>query len=408
MLDTLLRQIYYERLDKQIIKKIPYHLFCFLCISLLGIYLGYSLTLNLVMDIFIISFICFVVFNTGYNFVINKRIENLFDFADFRKFMEKFTSINDGNSYLSKDIEDFSKVFRLFILILLSSLSFLIFNICLFSLIFYFLNLNFTIQLVILIPLAFYIYQDFLKMDFYEKDDKNDKAEYMTNMLEKYTITNAIERLPLRPFFQGFLFIATQIFTPLTSLKIPKIHIIQHWIYRTNELTELINNLVKKEEGIALEQTSGYGAFTIEQILKNEAPEHANILITKTPKENFPYIFDSDYYLKKFKEHQHQKKVSVSKIVMKRKGRKTTREKTMGYIFLHLFKGFQVTGVKPKQHEPFERESKYATKEPVTTYKNAFLFYVILIGEKNVIKSLETLLLTNSSEVPPESLMVDL
>lgn len=408
MLDTILRQVYYDRIDKQLLKKLPYHLFCFLIISLLAIHFNYSLNLNSVLYIFSISFICFVVFNTWYNIVINRRIENLFDFADFKKFMAKFTAINDGNSYLSKDIEDFSKVYRLFVLVVLSGFFLLIFNISLFSLIFYFLNLNATIQLVILIPLGFYIYQDFLKMDFYEKDDKNDKAEYMTDMLEKYTITNAIDRLPLHTFFQGFLFIVTQIFTPLTSLKMPKIHIIQHWIYRTNELTELISNLVKKEEGITLEQTSGYGAFTIEQILKNEAPEHANTLIDKTPKENFPYIFDSDYYPKKFKEHQHQKKVSVSKIVMKRKGRKTTREKTMGYMFLHLFKGYQVTGVKPKQHESFERESKYATKEPVTTYKNAFLFYVILIGEKNLINSLETLLLTNSSEVPPETLMVDL
>jgi hypothetical protein len=242
-------------------------------------------------------------------------------------------------------------------------------------------------------------------MDFYEKEDKSDNAEYMTDILEKYTITNAIERLPFRPFLHGFVFLATQIITPLTSLKIPKIHIVQHWIYRTRELNDLIRNLVTKQDGITLEQLSGYGVFTIEQILDNNEPEHVTTLIDKTPKENFPYIFDSEYYPTKFNSHQYQKKVSVAKIVMKRKG-----SKTMGFMFLHLFKGVQLIGIKPKRSHLIggERERKYETQEPIKSYKPAFLFYIILIGEKTVIKSLETMVLTNSSNVPPESLMYDL
>jgi Ca2+/Na+ antiporter len=319
--------------------------------------------------------------------------------------MAKFTAINDGNSYLSKDIEDYSKVYRLFILIMLSGFSLLIFNLSLFSLIFYFLKIDAIIQIVILIPLVFYVYQDFLKMDIYEKEEKTDNVEYMTDILEKYTITNAIDRLPFRPFLHGFVFLITQIITPLTSLKIPKIQIIQHWIYRTKELNDLIRNLITKKEGITLEQLTGYGEFTIEQILENTEPEHVKTLIDKTPKENFPYIFDSEYYPTKFISHQYQKKVSVAKIIMKRKG-----TKTMGYMFFHLFKGVQMIGVKPKRSYMIggEREKRYETQEPVTSYKPAFLFYIILIGEKNVIKSLETLLLTNSSKVPPESLMFEL
>ncbi|MEM0492694.1 MAG: hypothetical protein QXS02_01855 [Candidatus Thermoplasmatota archaeon] len=363
------------------------------------------MTVDQTVYLFAISFISFLVFNSVYNVVINKRIENLLDFADFKKFMAKLTAINDGSSYLSKDIKEYSKVYRLFALIVLSGFSLLIFNISLFSLIFNFFKIDAVVQLIILITVAFYIYQDFLKMDFYEKENKTDDAEYMTDILEKYTITNAIDQLPFRPFLHGLVFLSTQIIIPLTSLKMPKIHIVQHWIYRTKELNDLIRSLVIKKEGIALEQLNEYGAFTIEQILQNNEPEHVTTLIDKTPKENFPYIFDSEYYPTKFDSHQYQKKVCVSKIIMKRKG-----SKTMGYLFLHLFKGVQMTGMKPKKSHLIggEREKKYETQEPITYYKPAFIFYIILIGEKSVIKSLETLLLTNSSKVPQELLMLEL
>jgi hypothetical protein len=61
MLDSILKQIYYERIDKQLIKRLLYHLFCFLILFLLAIYCKISLSFISLIYIFIFSFVSFLV-----------------------------------------------------------------------------------------------------------------------------------------------------------------------------------------------------------------------------------------------------------------------------------------------------------------------------------------------------------
>ncbi|MBE3128516.1 MAG: hypothetical protein IMZ60_02430 [Actinobacteria bacterium] len=337
----------------------------------------------------------------------NKSIENVLDYADFNKFMSKFTEIYDGKSSLTKDISDPSKLYRIFILAITSGFSLLMFNLAVFSYIFYYFKFDITIQLILLAVLTFYIFQDMLKLDFYEKDDDDSNdSEFMKDMLEKYTITNAIGRLPFNRLLSYTLFFLVRIVAPVATINVPKIYCNVFLYYRYPGLTDLIEGLLKKEEGVGFEPFEDHKGFTIKQVLENNEPEHITSTLNKTPKQNFPYIYDPEYYNKNSEAHKYQKKFCVLKVIKKAKDKK----KTVGYLFVHLFKGVKINRIGAKNPpEKSYRTKEHGTEPLITTYyEPEYILYLILIGERNSMTGLETLLKMNANSVPVETLNIDI
>jgi len=169
MIGTFLKFLNFERIDKQFIKKIPYHLFLFIGLSFLTIYINYKWELIFFQSIFIVGLVLFLIFNTIFNHILNSYIKNYMDYAKFDKFIIQLTGILDGKFSLVSEGFDKKRVYSLFALTIFSGFSLLTFNLSLFALIFHYLKVQFGIQIILFGVLLFYIYNDVLKLDYIDK-----------------------------------------------------------------------------------------------------------------------------------------------------------------------------------------------------------------------------------------------
>jgi hypothetical protein len=138
MIDAVFKFFNLEKIDKQFIKKIPYHLFLYILLSIIAISLHFSLDLNKIQIIFFSSLLIFLFVNSLFNHIINGYIKNYMDYAEFDKFISKLSDILDGKYSPFSEGYNKKRVATLFLLIITSGFSLMIFVLSVISLIFYF------------------------------------------------------------------------------------------------------------------------------------------------------------------------------------------------------------------------------------------------------------------------------
>lgn len=381
MISELVKYYIFEGLDKQILRRIPY----FLLSSLIfypfniGRFVSYPL---------LFCFLIIVLISTSlFNRYINKNLESLLTNVDFKKFTEKMSMIVEDRNSLLEDIKK-SENWWIIIIAIVSGLSFFSLFTSAFLILFTYFKISKDIIAVAIIFVTIYLYQDIAKSGLFEESKTSEtKFPFLLDLLEMYTINNSLRYLPAKRVLpQPLILLLSRIMAPLTYLSLPKFSFDMLFVYKTPEVVELIRSLAKKDNNshISLKHEGGQSADGFFTEVKRENGEKITVLNEKSPKENFPYLFNPSY---SYSENGGKKWIAFR---MLERGLKN--EKTVGYIFIHLFRGvFTKRRVKNIARQPVKLESK---AKPVLLF--------IFIGERSYIQYIKTEIEIVSTKFPLE------
>jgi len=370
MISELLMTYIFDRLDKQIIKRIPYALL----ISLI-IYLILDIK-PLLLPLSIISIIIFLLSTILFNTIINNALGNILLNIDFQKLLEKLADIFEGKTSLLDDI----KAQENWKIITIGALSGTFFTILLTTTFLMILNhfmMGKELATPIVIILFIYLYQDIAETDLLkEYQAKETETPFLQDIAETYIVSNSLKSFPIKSFIVAALKFAGRIIGPLSHLTAPKIHSDTLLIYNNPEIISLIKEQLKKDK-LYLKHEQGQ---SIDNFFTNglKHSESITFLKEKPPKENFPYLFDPNYL---YSEKRRKNWTAVSII---------EQEKVKGYIFIHMFKGVYVKSrLRKSPRKPIEQEARQ---------KETLLF--IFLGERKYLQYLKTRIEIVSTKYP--------
>jgi hypothetical protein len=381
MISELMKYYIFDKLDKQILSRIPYSLF----FSLL-IYLFFNME-KILFPLSVCSLFAFLILTVLFNWHINRNLENPFVDVEFKKTIEKMSQIFEGKSSLLDDIKISEKWWTV-ILAVGSGLSFFLLCTSAFLMVFNYLKIGKDLIVVAMIFVTIYLYQDLAKSDFLEEIETTDvKFPFLLDLLEMYTVRNSLKSLPVKKSVSQVIVLSlSRVVGPLTYLTLPKLSFDILIVYKNPELVELIKDLTGKSEGIYLKYEDGQ---SLDSFLAEERSEKITTLYEKSPKENFPYLFNPNYSY----SDKDQKRWIAFRIL--ENGLKN--RKAVGCIFIHLFKGvFIKRKVKGSGRRPIKVEPK---PMPV------FLF--IFVGERSYIHFIKTKIEVISTKFPLNILNVE-
>jgi len=415
MNETLFRFLSLDQIDKQILKKIPYHLFIFLIIT----WFGYSIySENTIYAILLGSLTSFVFFNALFNYRLNIILRNYMDYAEFDDFITKFSGIIDGTrTILSEEVQK-RKLLITFSLMVLSGGSLLLFLYSIFTLIFRYFQVGTPLQLLLLVLIFLYIYTDITKLDFLDQNEIKEEHSFSIDLLEKFTVTNPLKKLPFAIVSRYVVFFLLRIISPVANAKFSPPYVGLHFYYREDDINNLILEHVKAEEGIIFKEMPTEKTFSLNTIMTNDKPSSLLTLNDRNIKKNFPFLFDPNYH-DIFKEQGKEENPNQGEIVRKPDPEmkytilrvllkmKNETDETVGYLFIRLFHGLYI---KKKYdystpHGGFRNEDDY----PIHIIpEKKFVYCIISLGKKDTMEGIEKLFSANASTVQPESFNIEI
>ncbi|MDW7726821.1 MAG: hypothetical protein SCH70_06845 [Candidatus Methanoperedens sp.] len=394
MISDFLNYYILEKLDKQIINKIPYCLFFSLVIYIerpfietiklkfinLLLYLKFP-QLGII-DILLLSLIIFIISTYTFNWYINRGIENSFYSIDFRNFRNKMSQIFEGKSSILEDINN-SENYIMFFLAILSGFFLTVLLVISFLILLNLYPIKKELIIVGIVFVSMYLFQDAIKStasgDF--KEEMDDKSPLLTDMMERYAISNSLEQIHGK-ILQHLLPIFSRILGPIVHLSIPKFSFNKVMIYKNPDVVKLFKDLLDDNK---IKYIEGY---PLEKFFNEEKGEQLIKLIEKSPKETYPYILDPNY---SYNDNEQRKKKWIAfKII-----NEGTNEAS-GYIFIHLFKGFFM-----------KRKLKNGTPVIKKEGVNKGVYLITFIGNRNFIEYLKYQIETISIKVPLEIINIE-
>ncbi len=336
ILKELLKPYFLENLDKQILNKIPYcFVSSFVLFSLYTTQIQHFLQ-NWLLILLVGSFFLSVIGTAVFNYSISKSLENFFIYLDIKSFREKLISIYEGKTSFFDDIGPLSWLETGSFL--LSGIALSVFLIVFFLALLSYLMLNHTIVTLLAFLASLYIfYQDILGANLinnsYQKEDRN---PFLTDIMEKYVVSNFLEKLPgKRSLYEITMKLASRFLGTPIKVNIPNLAFSTLLVYKNRNIDDLLKKYIheKTKNQIYLKHLDGLNPSVIFQI-KTQNPsgiERISLLKERSALENFPYLFDPSY---EYNEND-SRKWSMFAIVEK----SNKSEKILGYVFVHIFKG---------------------------------------------------------------------
>lgn len=378
MISELVKYYIFDGLDKQIVRRIPY----FLLFSL--IFYLFNIEKFILYSFLSCSLLIVLISTSLFNWYVNRNLESLLTNVDFKKFTEKMSMIVEDRNSLLEDIKN-SENWWIIIIAIVSGLSFFSLFTSAFLILFTYFKISKDLIAVAIIFVTFYLYQDIAKSVLFEESKASEtKFPFLLDLLEMYTINNSLRYLPAKRVLpQPLILLLSRIVAPLTYLSLPKFSFDMLLIYWNPEVVKLLKRLTKKDNNshICLKHEAGQ---SVDEFFTKGSCEKITVLNEKSPKEVFPYLFNPSY---SYSEKERKKWVAFR---MLERGLKN--EKTVGYIFIHLFEGvFVKRRVKNIARQPFKLESK---AKPVLLF--------IFIGERSYIQYIKTEIEVISTKIPRE------
>lgn len=293
----------FEKLDKQILGKLPYCLFLALGFSILiqifekiqnfsSVAINFDF-LSLIFFVLLVEYlIIFLYLTYRLNVDINEYLEKCYINVDWQGFHEQFSDIFEGQRSLIKDIRN--SIDDAFIRrALLSGIVFTYVCTWGFFAILNFLHLSFEIIVIALIVVTIFIFQEILKDSPFKDLQKNTKETALfTDMAEMYTIDNSIKDSVFTKHQSRLLLqIIARLIGPIIFINEPNFMVDRLLIYWNEEINKILYFYLEKENSKSehyfelsnyqLKQPNRYGklenAQIIDAFLKNSSPRQLNI-----------------------------------------------------------------------------------------------------------------------------------
>jgi len=424
MIETLFKFLSFDKIDKQLVKKIPYHLFIFLLFSIFGIFTFPEQTVQIIL---FISLFSFMVFNGLFNRRLNQHFKDYLDYAEFDSFISNLSGILDGTKSLFSEGYDKWKVAKTFGLMILSGGSLFIFNMSVFALLFYYFEITIAIQYLIVGILLFFIYSDLSKLDFLDQDETlKQKHSFLLDIMEKFTVTNPMEKLPFSIALRYLVFFCLRLISPIAIFKFPPPYSKVLFYYREPDFDNMIMDYVKAKEGIVFKELKKERSFSLHTILTNKNPSSLLTLQDRNVKRSFPFLFDPHYYdIYKSEEAAKNKKMDKGKskkneppkpkpdaemkytVLRVLSKTRNGEEETMGYLFIRLFHGIFIKRIFEKVSIDGFRRFKEDESHVFKDIQKRFVYCIIIIGKQDIMEGIEKIFSTSASKVQAEAFGVE-
>ncbi len=385
MLAGILEHYIADDLGKQILKKLPYCVAVALVVYLVlaGSFSGLTTLLLWISGLSALLFLgSAAIFLRG----VNEPMKNLFGEIDLKKLVAKLRSIYEKGDSLLTDVQGNGGGYLL-ITGLTNGVSFFVLLTCLTLSLMLYSHVALEIAAAGLILVSVYLTYDAAKAPVTEEPKDGGGLPLGSDLLEKYTITNSLQRSPMRS--RMLLYVAARLFGPVVDINLPRFSCEATLVYETQELIETIQGLVKLDEDKGAGKAEDTGAKKLQKMsLKPEGGQSTDLffmygrgdafrltaVVEESPKTVFPYLLDPD--------SRDDGKGWIALAILE-----AGANRTVGHVFIQKFAGVYVkTKLKQERH----------TAEPMR--KRAFQFF--LLGERPYVQYLKNAIEINAPRVP--------
>ena len=358
-----MRYYFTEKLDKQILKRVPY---C-ASIAILMKIASISIPINLAL----LTFTVFLFSTFLFNQEITKKIQSQLFNENLREFRKKFKNICEGKSSIIDDISDIKKNPWL-VYGIVSGLSLTFLLTCVFLYILGNMYISKEFEAGVLILMLICIVYDIETSSLLEYNEEKDKIPLIKDVVSKYIVGNSTKYISPK-----VLLFLSRIAGPIGSPNVSKIKFEILLLYQNEDIDNYIKNLIiidkdknRKNDFITLEHKEG-----LEDIfaLYQKKPERISMLIERSPKDMFPYLLDPNYSF----EDENKKGFKGGFKYWTCFSIKENDQKIAGYLFIHVFRG---AFIKRKIKTSGKLSSKISER-------HVYLF--ILLGKKEVVEYLK-------------------
>ncbi|MBO8179735.1 MAG: hypothetical protein H0Z19_04535 [Archaeoglobus sp.] len=383
-----------ERTDKQLLQKIPYSLFGFLILYWFGI----SISIPVIISLIVLFLSLFVLFTYLFNSMISSALENAFLDINLTELRDKIIAIFERRlSFLDdrKDIE--RKLVAFYAIGGLSLTALMVLMVYMFSKNYKF---NGNLTLLLAVSVVLYIFYDVVKYNLsYEYTGKDSKSPFLEDIAEKYFIENSLRKLPgSKSFYSIFMTFLARVLGTITFFEIPPIKFDVLLVYANENIRKFIKELTVDENTqtygknnkreIVLKYANGLkpSEFFEDKLFK---PPRITVLSEKSPIENFPYLFDSEYNL-------GDKNKNCGKWIMY-----TLKEgingRVVGYVIIQAFKGLKI-----------KRKFRNINRHPIKFEGKAETVYMfIFIGRRGEIEYFKNEVALRTAKFDPSLIDVE-
>lgn len=393
MIEQLLTNFIFDKLNKQIVKKIPTCLFTALLINLIFGFIGS------VEIVAIYSFIVFLVLSVYFNYSISKATEDIWNYMDFNKIVGKIASIFESGLSWVKDVQITRPSFILtgffsgiFLTISITSI---------FLLLLEKLSLDITLLITFLIITALYIFLDAAKGELIEEPEGQNKSKFLYDFMDTYMVENTVKNLSIDTLVSRVgLSLLVPVISPLTYFKFPKMAFKEMVVLKNDDLMALLTKYTETKDDFYFKHEGGKilkDVFAIEN-----KTENITIFSEESQKKILPYLLDPDYTEvqkknptdeKKWAAFSIQKRVKSSrKKDKKKKGTESCFEfKMIGHVFIHGFKGRLLVR---------ENENK-----PLWKIKRRDVILIMVFGDRSTAEFIENTINRLAVKVPRDRMV---
>jgi hypothetical protein len=439
-LSSIVENFIFEKIDKQILAKIPYFV-------LLGFFVSITVFLNEyftsvlkitiiefdwpIFDYFfiasfclmILSFLIFLVFTFRINSLANDAIENVWENLEWEKFTDKISDIFEGQESLRKDVKnildnDFIREG------LVSGIAFLYVFTWIFSYVFIHFKVPIGIQILSFIIVILYIFQEVLKFSPLKdlRSKTNEGSQFAGNLLDLYTIDNSFKESKLTKNSSRILFhILARSIGPVIIINPPDIMVDRIIVYWNPDIYDIIKKYLDPNNDtldhfIELWKFQFLNPYNtdilndtevISRFFEKRDGESIRNFIDQRVVDLFPYLIKGEIQSRIDEINSHppsdsivnsKKMPSLAKnhkqIVGFRIQNKEKFSKTVGYIIIHSFKGLPTNPIvltRPTKNNVLLRTDVSALKN-----EQVDVFHIFMYGEKNFMSFLKTKFQLNS------------
>ena len=294
--------------DKQLVGRVPYFIAVALVIYLSHPYLGGYSDVAKPWLIYIVGVaaVVFLISNQVFNSKISSTIEKGFDFSNLRKFIQKTSNIFEGDTSFLGDVDGIKSRLLLASAFISGFMITVIFVGTALLLLATF-TVDEGIILLLLIFVVLYIYRDITNPSFF-KDEAVQSSPFIADLIETYMVKNSLDTLPLnKNLMEIFAYLVAKLFSPLIYVNMPKFSFKTILVHHSGELKDLFDKYIQagekqdSESRLCLKYLNSNPSVDVVLDGAVKGKEKISILIEQSPKENLPYLLETDMKSTAFK-----------------------------------------------------------------------------------------------------------
>lgn len=358
MIEDLLTSYIFEKLDKQIINKVPY---CIFFALLIYYFFKVQSTAIILTTIF---FVVFLISSFYFNYEVSTIADKMWTNIDVKQTLGRITDIYEKGDSLLKDMK-LGRQSALVVSGFLSGVSLTITLTTAFLLLIYYIPLaNKQIIIPIAVIVAMFLIYDVAKTELIEEPEKDNNLTMVNDVMNAYLVENSTRRWSSNEKVSKMaLALVSRVISPIMYYDFPKMTYKEIFVYRNPKLCEFIKQLCQGHGNLRLKQTDG---FSVEVLLVTDRDcDKLSDIVEKEHSTVFPYLLDPEY---KFLDSSHKKwtslqvikkptnKESTERSEVSESKTQSTPEEPVGQIFVHAFRIPRVIvdhgRGKPKEKEP--------------------------------------------------------